>query len=399
MNRSVQLILLIALITIINYFDRSAISYAIVPIEHDLGLNNAQFGLAAGAFGLGYLLISLFAGIIVDRYGSILVWGLSALVWSGVTMLIGFSMGFSSLASFLILLGIMEGFNSPCILRTISDWLNPKWRARAVSLALIGVPVASIIGGPLLSGLIAKFGWRAMFIILGCLGILWALLWFFFFRKKPTAIYGTPGRPTKTPWKELLSSPSYWANCFSYFTFGCIVFFVLMWLPGYLQQTYHTTIIGTGYLVVFPWLASALSLLAGGLVVDTIWSRTESIRASRVYPLCAGFLGAAVSFALLSLSNSLEMSLLYMSLGLAFAFFTNPAIYTLNSDFFPKNIATSQSLSTCFFSLAGIVSPSLTGWITHTTGSYEAAIIFIAILSLAASLIAFIFTRLIPKKQ
>jgi len=387
MPRSVQLILLVALITVINYFDRSAISYAILPIEHDLGLNNAQFGLAASGFGLGYLLISLFSGMIVDRYGSVVVWGCSAVVWSAVTMVIGLSVGFASLASFLMLLGIMEGFNPPCILRTISDWLNPKWRARAVSLALIGVPVASIIGGPFLSGLIAKFGWRAMFVILGCLGILWAVFWFLFFRKKKTAPYGESRRHGKVLWKAFFSSKAYWANCFSYFTFGCIVFFVLVWLPGFLQQTYHTEIIRTGYLVVFPWLASAISLLAGGWVVDAVWSRTGSTRKSRVYPLCFGFLGAAISFGLLSFSSSLETSLICMSVGLGFTFFTNPAIYTINADLFPENMATAQSLSTCFFSLAGIVSPTLTGWITHSTGSYEAAIIFVAGLSLAASLL------------
>jgi MFS family permease len=387
MKHPILLLILTALITIINYFDRTAFSYTILPLEHDLGLNNQQFGTVAGMFGLGYLIITLFAGQIVDRYGSVRTWGYSAIVWSIITMLIGTATGFWSLSGLLILLGLAEGFNSASLLRTAADWFPPRWRARAVSLSLLGVPVASVIGAPFITSLIEHTGWRIMFALIGILGIIWAIFWFAFFHKlKAPPILREP-----TPWKQLLTHPGYLANAFTFFTFGCIVFFVIIWLPGYFEQTHKIAIRDTGYLVMLPWLLSALLQTAGGWAIDLIYSKTHSIRKSRVYILCIGLFAASISFAFLAFSPSLTFSLISMSLGLGFTFMINPAIYSLNADLFPKHMGTAQSISTCCFAIAGIVSPTLTGWITQTTNSYTSAILFIATLSLLASLNAFIF--------
>ncbi|HSX10900.1 MAG TPA: MFS transporter, partial [Chlamydiales bacterium] len=302
----------------------------------------------------------------------------------------GLATGFWTLSGLLVALGFAEGFNSPALLRTVTDWLSPKWRARAVSLSLLGVPVASLIGAPFLTSLIEKVGWRGMFMIVGTLGIVWAIFWFWFFRNKKSPPYPTP-RGIATPWKELFTHRGFRANAFSFFTFGYIVFFVIIWLPGYFQQTYGIAIRHTGFLVMIPWLVAAILQTFGGWLIDEIYKRTESVRKSRVYPLCIGLLVASISFGLLAFSSTLHTSVALMSLGLGFTFLINPAIYALNADIFPGNVATAQGVSTSCFALAGIISPSLTGWITQTTGSYESAIIFIAILPLLASINAFLF--------
>lgn len=384
------LVFLIAVITIINYFDRTALSYTILPIESDLGLNNAQFGTVAGTFGIGYLVMTFFAGIIIDRFGSVIVWGISAIIWSAITMLMGAATGFWSLSGLFILLGIAEGFNSPALLRTISEWLHPKWRARALSFSLSGVPIASLIGAPFITSLLGQLGWRGMFVIVGTLGIIWAIFWFLFFREKISPPHPAPKR-TKTPWNELFTHPAFRANAFSFFTFGCVVFFVIIWLPGYLEQTYFVPIRDTGILVMAPWLTAFILQLFGGWMIDFLYKKTQSIRKSRVHLLSLGFISASICFCLLAFSSDLYTSIILISLGLGFTFMVNPAIYSLNADLFPSHVATAQGISTSCFALAGIISPSLTGWITQTTGSYESAIIFIAILPILASISALVF--------
>jgi sugar phosphate permease len=83
----IRILLLIILITVINYFDRNAISYAILPIQSDLGINSAQFGIIAASWAVGYL-VAFFEGFLIDRFGSVKVWLISAILWSLLTMMI-----------------------------------------------------------------------------------------------------------------------------------------------------------------------------------------------------------------------------------------------------------------------------------------------------------------------
>jgi ACS family hexuronate transporter-like MFS transporter len=62
------------LITLVNYLDRSAIAYAIGPICREFKLDNAQFGCVAGAFGIGYMVMTVVGGVMVDRWGAHKVW-------------------------------------------------------------------------------------------------------------------------------------------------------------------------------------------------------------------------------------------------------------------------------------------------------------------------------------
>ncbi len=390
MRNPLYIVLLLTLITIINYFDRSAISYAILPIEDELGLNNAQFGIVAGAFGVGYLIMTLFAGFFLDRFGSIVIWGTTAMIWSLITMSMGLATGFWSLLSLRVLLGLAEGFNSPAIVRTVHDFLDPKWRARSISMALLGVPVASIIAGPFISHLIEREGWRSMFAILGYLGILWAIVWFlFFYKKKPIA-------KIKEPIARLpifFTSAPYLANCFNFFSFGCTIFFGLMWLPGFLQQTHGISLKETGYLIMFPWMASAVLQTIGGWLSDYLWKKTQSIRISRVLPLCLGLFCSGICFFALLSANTLTTDMVLISLGLGFTYFVNPCIYSINLDLFPRHPATAQSISTCFFAISGIISPALTGIFSNQTGSFQKALLFIAIMPILASCSAFLFQK------
>jgi ACS family hexuronate transporter-like MFS transporter len=121
------IIFLLFAITVVNYVDRAAISYAIPLIERDLGLSPADTGAILGAFGLGYAITTLVGGFAVDRYGARLVLTVAALLWSlsiGATALAG---GFVMLYAARVLLGVSEGPNFPPIYR----WLvnsRCRWR-------------------------------------------------------------------------------------------------------------------------------------------------------------------------------------------------------------------------------------------------------------------------------
>ncbi len=137
---------LLFFITIINYIDRASISYAIDSIAHEYHLSHNQIGLILGAFGIGYTFTTFLGGIAADRYGArhTLMW--STLFWGVSTALIGLANGFLVIFLARIILGCAEGPNFPGMTRAVSDWLPETERNRALSFALISVPISLALG-------------------------------------------------------------------------------------------------------------------------------------------------------------------------------------------------------------------------------------------------------------
>src|SRR3990167_3606917 len=100
---------LIFFITLINFIDRSAISFVIEPLKQEFGFSDTQFGMNLSAFGLGYVLLTAFGGWLVDVWGARIVWPLAAIGWSVCVGLLGFAEGFWGFIILRLLLGITEG--------------------------------------------------------------------------------------------------------------------------------------------------------------------------------------------------------------------------------------------------------------------------------------------------
>src|SRR5581483_343034 len=81
---------LIFFITLVNFVDRSAISFVIDPLKKEFNFSDTQFGMILSAFGVGYVLLTAFGGWLVDRFGTRIVWPLAAISWSVCVGLLGF---------------------------------------------------------------------------------------------------------------------------------------------------------------------------------------------------------------------------------------------------------------------------------------------------------------------
>jgi sugar phosphate permease len=179
---------MIFFITLINFIDRSAISFVIEPLKHEFGFSDTQFGAILSAFGMGYILLTFFGGWIVDAKGPRLIWPIAAAGWSICVGLLGLACGFVSFLLIRFFLGVTEGPHFPAMTRSICNWLSPNERATALSLGLVAIPLSSVIGAPVTSYLVEDYGWRTMFFIVSTIGIIWAVLWYFIFRAKITPI-------------------------------------------------------------------------------------------------------------------------------------------------------------------------------------------------------------------
>ena len=172
-----SIILLLFCINIVNYIDRSAISFAVHLIQEQFGLSASQIGLILGAFGIGYALTTFVGGFLADRFGGRLIFAVAVVVWSLSIGWAGAATGFVMLYCARLALGLAEGPTFPAHARIVERWLPPHERATAVAVALIAIPIALAVGAPLVSTLVDAAGWRVMFFILAGLGLVWLPFW------------------------------------------------------------------------------------------------------------------------------------------------------------------------------------------------------------------------------
>ncbi len=396
---------LIFFITLVNFIDRSAISFVIEPLKKEFHFSDTQFGMILSAFGVGYVLLTALGGWLVDRFGSRLIWPLAAVGWSICVGLLGFAAGFWGFIGLRFLLGVTEGPHFPAMSRSISDWLPASERARALSLGLVAIPLSSVLGAPVCAYLVSDFGWRTMFIAISAIGIVWAFVWYFLFRDKPeecrfvgeeekkliSASNLSIKDKEKMDWRFILTHPALIANNIAYFAFGYMLFFATLWLPGYFLSQHGLNLKSVGWYLTIPWLTGAIFLKAGGVISDWLYQKTGSTRLARAHVIWSSQFLAAIFFIFLSFANSLGLSIVFLSLGIGFGMLPQPAFFSTNIDVAKERVGAAQGITSSCLSLAGILAPVLTGLIVDITGNYKGAFLLLAGFTLIAVVTVVLF--------
>ncbi len=405
--------ILIFFITLVNFIDRSAISFVIDPLKHEFHFTDTQFGMILSAFATGYVLLTALGGWLVDMYGARMIWPVAAILWSLCVGLLGFASSFWGFIGLRFLLGVTEGPHFPAMSRSISDWLPARERATALSLGLVAIPLSAVLGAPMTSYLVADFGWRTMFFSVSAVGIIWAFVWYILFRDKPEnsphvnkeeleLITNSPKEKleiesSSVDWRFILTHPALVANNIAYFAFGYMLFFATLWLPGYFLSQHNLNLKSVGWYLTIPWLVAAIFLKAGGILSDWLYHKTGSSRIARAHLIWVSQLLAAICFVFLSYTHSLGLSLFFLSLGLGFGFMPQPAFFSINIDVAKERAASSQGITSSCLSLAGIVAPLMTGWLIDLTGNYQGAFLLLAGLTVIAVLTVIVFHH--PDKE
>lgn len=404
---------LVFIITLINFIDRSAISFVIHPLKQEFHFTDTQFGMILSAFAVGYVLLTALGGWLVDTWGARRVWALAAISWSVCMAALGAATGFSSFIILRFLLGVTEGPHFPAMTRTISDWLPSSERARALSLGLVAIPFSSVIGSPITSYMVVDLGWRRMFLVMSGLGIIWSIIWYILFRdrvqdskyvgEKERELIETSHRQEANKqitvnWRFVLSHPVLIANNIAYFSFGYMLFFATLWLPAYFLAEHNLNLKSVGWYLTIPWLVGSIFLKLGGFISDTIYKKTKNHRFARSHLIWISQLLAALCFVGLSFTHSFVYSMIFLSLGLGFGLMPQSAFFSVNIDVAKEKAGTAQGITSSCLSLAGIIAPVVTGWLVDITGHYQAAFLLLAGLTLF-SVITVIFFHYPDKKQ
>ncbi|MEM7442137.1 MAG: MFS transporter [Pseudomonadota bacterium] len=401
-----HIILLLFLINIVNYIDRSSISFAVPLIKEEFALSTSQIGLVLGAFGIGYVLTTLLGGLVADKIGARITYAVAVLVWSFAIGWTGAAVGFVTLYCARIVLGLAEGPTFPAHARVVERWLPPNERATAIAAALVAIPIALAVGAPAVSYLIDAVGWRVMFFILAGLGVLWLPIWLYFCRDFPSqsrftneaerSLIGGDNRAgsaasnqvaEKSNWRVLLTTPTLLAGYWAYFVFGYLLFFLMTWLPEFLRTTYDLDITQIGWLAAIPWAASALTLYAVGRWSDRLIDKSGSLRIARSYFIAGSQLIVAVAIIPLAFVHDLTVVIVCLSVAVSAALGANPVFYAVIADIVPRQAGTCMGITNTGLAIAGFVAPVVTGFVLQETGGFSAAFWLISLLA-ASSVIA-----------
>ena len=258
-----------------------------------------------------------------------LVLTVAAILWSlsiGTTALAG---SFAVLYAARVLLGVSEGPNFPALTGAVSHWLSPHERATALGNALLAVPLALAIGGPIVTQLLGWLDWRLTFAALFILSVAWVPLWYFLFRDNPadsrfvnaaelahirTSDPSVSATPHAVPnsWPEpgvlraLLTNRTLLANTWAFFVFGYFLFFFMTWLPSYLERAYGLNLQTVGLFTVLPWLAAVVLLWLLGRWSDHLLKTTGRLRIARSYLIAGSQFIAALAVIPVALTNDLD---------------------------------------------------------------------------------------------
>lgn len=398
-------------LVVVNYIDRSAISFAATDLRTEFGIDSGQYGVISSAFSIGYMVFALLSGPLVDRFGSRRVLIAGMFIWAAATALTPFAGGFIGLILLRILLGAGEAPCFPAATRLTSRWLPAHERGKA--LALIGGVAVSgslLIGGPILTQLIALTGWKGMFWVLAAAGVVWVLVAYPYLKNSPTEAsfvsneerrYIREGQAegeesaheSKVDWGAIVRNRNLWLVGFGYFSWGFMFWAFMYWLPQYLEHEFDLSIEAVGAFSVAPWTAGVVGALAGGVVVDRVYKRTQSIR-SRFVIIGVALLLAGVSIApILLVPGNLTVALISISCGVGFGFVTGGIWWVASIDAAPNQPGTAAGFADACFALAGIVAPSAMGFIVTRTDTYDGGFAVMAVLCLLASAAMLLFAK------
>ncbi|KNC90432.1 MFS transporter [Trabulsiella odontotermitis] len=401
---------------LVNFIDRATLSVAAPVMSKELGFNAADMGWAFSAFGWAYMLCQIPGGILLDKFGSRLVYGLAMLVWSVFTFLQGsiylFSSAFITLFIFRFLMGMAEAPATPASSRLSVQWFPDNERGFATSIYQTAPYVALGVFTPVLSYVISIFSWHYVFYSAGLLGIIFGAFWLTFVRdplkhksiNKEELDYirdgggipelGSAARKSQQTitWaqvKSMCATRMMIGVYIGQFCLTSITWFFFTWFPTYLYQEKGLSIIKVGLVAAIPAIAGFVGGIIGGMLSDYLLRKGYSLTLSRKLPIVLGML-LSCSIIVANYTQSVPVVIFVMSLAFFAKGFGNLGWCVL-SDTSPKEaLGLAGGIFNTFGNVAGILTPLVIGFIIQATGSFDWAIIYVGSMGIIG-VIAYLF--------
>jgi len=373
---------LLILLFAITYIDRVCISVAGPRMQEDLHIDPVGWGWVTAMFTLSYCLFEIPTGALGDRIGPRLVLTRVVLWWSAFTSLTGMVSNYYLLLLTRFCFGAGEAGAFPNASIVISRWFPPTQRASISGVMLMASQIGGAIAPLLVVPIQIRYGWRASFYVFGVVGLIWAAVWYTWFRDSPAEKPGvSPAELTETagfpqapghgfPWRIALGSESVLAMMGTAFCY--------IYAYTFFQTWFHTFLVrGRGFsegslvLSALPYAVAACANLTGGAASDALVRRL-GLKWGRRSIGIAG-LGGACLFTLAAMVTQHQLlTVILLSLVYGAITFQQAGVFGVCLDIGRKHAGSMVGLMNTSAQVGGLLSSVAYGYIVEHFDSYDA---------------------------
>jgi MFS transporter, ACS family, tartrate transporter len=402
---------LLTIAYLFNYLDRTSLGFAALTMNKQLGLSASQFGLAAGIFFVGYSLFEVPSNLMLYRFGARRWLARIMISWGIVSTAMVFVVGPNSFYALRLLLGIAEAGFFPGVTFFLAAWFPIQFRTRMLAWFLIGIPVSSLVGGPIcglllqMEGIWGLAGWQWLFIGVSLPCIPLGLLTLRWLADRPeTATWLTPDE--RDALDHTLSSevrersPASWLAALQdtrvlilaviQFGFTLASYGIGIFLPLILKE-YHLSNWAIGWISAIPYLFASAGMI--------LWARSVDQKGRRVVNLAIACLLGGAGLVAPIVSGSLAIGLMGFSAALVGVTAARAIFWSIPTRFL-TGIAAAGGLAfiNSIGTVGGFVGPFMMGWLKEYSGSYIVGLTAVAVIMIAAAL-ASMSLKLVVSKE
>jgi len=359
---------LLFLLYMFDYIDRSIVTSMFTSIEADWGISHTQSGLLVSAVYWAIVLLTFPVSLLVDRWSRTKTIGIMAIMWSVATALCALTGNFVQLFMARLLIGVGEAGYAPGGSAMISGLYPIEKRSKMMGLWNASIPLGTAIG-VLLGGFIAvRLGWKHAFGLVAFPGLIVAVLFLFVKDYKTVDLSFIDKTNQKIKMekkdmvKEFLSKPSI---IYTYFGITAVVFVttsLLTWLCTYFQVERGLPQDKAGSMASSVMVLALVGAPLGGILTDR-WRKTQ-FNARLLLPAISSLVSAILLFAALFIFKGAVQYILFLIMGIAIMVFISGATAVTQDVIHPGLRATSYAIAVVVQNLLGAsIAPIVVGQI------------------------------------
>jgi len=380
-------LLLLAISAFINYVDRGNLSIAAPMLKDELGISALQLGVLLSAFFWTYACLQPISGWLVDRWNVNWVFAIGFFLWSAATAATGMVHTFAALMILRLLVGLGESVAYPSYSKILA--LNFEEEHRGLANAAISA--GQVLGpgmGMLFGGLlVARFGWRPFFLVLGFASLLWLAPWARWMPKGRDASFPHANAPSLS---EFLRLRSAWGTSIGLFCSNYVNYFLITWLPFYLVREQHFSTENMAKIGGIAYLVAAIFATLTGWFSDRRITKGSTPTVVRKTVIGGGLALAGVFVGLASVGGP-SYSVGALILGVGFFGIANSSIWAVTQTLAgPQAAGRWTGFQNFIGNFAGVVAPALTGFVLDRTGQFYWAFVILTGVALAGA-VCFVF--------
>jgi D-galactonate transporter len=373
---------------VIAFLDRINIGYAQLQMKQTLTFSDATYGFGAGIFFIGYFLFEVPSNLLLERIGVrktllriMFTWGIVSTAMAFVQTPMQFY-----IARFL--LGVLEAGFFPGIILYLTYWYPSARRGQIIALFLSATAIASVIAGPL-SGATMKYfndiqgwhGWQWLFISQGIPASILGLVAYFYLQDRPEDAKWLSAEEKTTlrfqldhdhkdvesashaGFFEMLKDPKVYGLAFTYFLLLGATYTMVFWIPSLIKSWGVADLFHVGLIATLPQIAGIIGTILMGRHSDKTRERRWH------YVACVAIAALGLLLTTFTQGNLLASiaGLTLAGLGVVSA---TPLFFTTITEYLSRaSAAGGIALISSLGNLGPAAAPSVTGYITATTGS------------------------------